>query len=89
MLFHFAEAPSPRHQGDSQQEDGDQIQKMVANPQDQLKHPVEVIGLPQCIRRDGGRLAPIEGLQAWQESLAYAAFEIVHADEMGEVAGHD
>jgi hypothetical protein len=83
MLLHFAGAPSPRHQGDSQRKDGDQIQKMVANPQDQLKQVVEVIGLLQCIPGDGDRLAPIEGLQSWHESLAYAAFEIVHTDEMG------
>ena len=38
---------------------------------------MEAICFLQCIRRDGDRLAPIEGLQARQEALTHATFEIV------------
>lgn len=59
---------------------------MRIEPQDQPEHAQVVIGAPYCNRRDSDGLAPIHGLQTGQEALAHAAFEVVHADSVGEMA---
>lgn len=89
ILFQSADAPAPRNRNDSQQENHNQKQKMRTDPQDQLKHASATIRPPYGIRRDGDGLAPIHGLQTRQETVDHAAFEVVYADEMGEVARDD
>ena len=48
-----------------------------------------MIGSTYGIRRDGNRLIPIHRLHTRQEALAHAAFEVIHADEMGEMSRDD
>jgi hypothetical protein len=57
--------------------------------QDQREQDQAVIGSTYGIRRDGNGLTPIHCLQARQEALAHAAFEVIHADEMGEMSRDD
>ena len=62
---------------------------MRTDPQNQPEQEQAVIGSTYGIRRDGNGLIPIHCLQARQEALAHAAFEVIHADEMGEMSRDD